>query len=183
MHASDTGAAQAITQAAVAAANQLKAGTDGMGGEAEGEEAGETLPDPDGVITHPNQCGQGKSIPPGDTAAPVAPASRHPRRLLRFRPPRRGHADVAWAAGGQHVELSKEEGSGWVLSATADKTHISRARKEPDWARFDEANRKEVQQLRDNHIWSLDDLPSGKTISVTQMLCERERGATVDVER
>lgn len=70
----------------------------------------------------------------------------------------------------------------WAYPATGDKVHICRAKKEPDWDAFDAANRAEVQALWTNNTWELVDLPFGKTIPGTQMLCERKRGAAGEVQ-
>lgn len=61
--------------------------------------------------------------------------------------------------------------------------HIGRARKDPDWACFHEESQRKVDSLWANKTWELVILPPGKTVTPTQMLCERKRGATGILER
>jgi len=105
----------------------------------------------------------GAGGPSGGGAPPAPPASRHPARLLRAAPRPRGLADLAWA-----------------FTATGrrprDKMRISQARHEPDWPEFDAAVQREVNSLWEHGTWYLTDLPPGKTVTDTEILCERKRG-------
>lgn len=132
------------------------------------------------------------------------PASRHPSRLRRANPTQRGRATTAWIGTGPPIvgapifphtgqgraALAMDQGQrvkAWAMAAkggrTPDKMRIHQARKEPDWPLFDEAVCKEVDSLWRNRTWELTDLPPGKAITDTEMLCERKRGATGKVER
>jgi len=53
---------------------------------------------------------------------------------------------------------------------------IHQARRAPVWAAFDIAVKAEVDALWQNATWYLTDLPPGKTVTDTEMLCERKRG-------
>jgi len=87
----------------------------------------------------------------------------------------------------QHVEraLRPPRGvkptAGWAMAARGhndpDKMRIDEARHEPDWPAFDDAVRAEVDALWENKTWELVDLPKGKNVTQTTMLCARKRGA------
>ena len=131
------------------------------------------------------------------------PMSRHPARLLRAKPPRRAHATAAWVSpDGPRVAIgdgtrmpgrvSPPIGPRRGLHASAlaasagggpDKMHIRRAMKAADWPEFHKANQKEVDALWANKTWVLVDLPPGKKLTETQMLCERKRGPDGKVDR
>lgn len=53
-----------------------------------------------------------------------------------------------------------------------------RARKEPDWPLFDEANKKETESLWENGTWELTDYKPGMHVIDADMLGERQRGST-----
>lgn len=76
---------------------------------------------------------------------------------------------------------------GWALAAmggrSPDKMRIDQARREPDWPDFDKAVKAEVDALWDQGTWERTDLPDGKRITDTEMLCERKRGSTGAVTR
>lgn len=84
------------------------------------------------------------------------------------------------------MEVRKEQEeaalNAWALAAIAfgqpgkvlDNTHVSRARREPDWELFDIAKQAEFQALWDNKTWDLVELSSEKRFTGTQMLCERK---------
>jgi len=130
-------------------------------------------------------------------------AFRHPARLLRAKPPRRAHATAAWVSPvGPRVAVgdgtrmtgrtSPRVGLGhglhvWALAASAgggpDKMHIHRPMKAADWLEFHKANKKEVDALWANKTWVFVDLPPGKKLTETQMLCERKRGPDRTVDR
>jgi len=78
------------------------------------------------------------------------------------------------------------DGSGVAMAAMPqdpDKLRIHAARKAADWPQFDEAVKREVDSLWANGTWELVDLPAGKKVTGTQMLCERKRGAGGEVTR
>lgn len=69
------------------------------------------------------------------------------------------------------------------LDKGADKMTIYRARHEPDWPLLDKGNREEVEALWRNQTWELFELPPGQSVTGTQMLCDRKRGPTGEIER
>jgi len=70
-----------------------------------------------------------------------------------------------------------------AMAQDPDKMRIHQARKAADWTEFDKAVKREVDSLWDNGTWELVDLPPGKKVTGTQMLCERKRGADGKVDR
>jgi len=75
----------------------------------------------------------------------------------------------------------------WALAARArgnpDKMRLYQAKKEPDWSEFDKAIQAEVQSLWENGTWELTDLPDGQTVTPTEMLAERKRGADGGIDK
>jgi len=120
--------------------------------------------------------------PPRADAATEAFTSRSPVRLLRAHPPQRGHASTAAATAGTHLGAI-----GWALATkggrATDKMRIHQARRAPVWAAFEVAVKAEVDALWQNGTWYLTDLPPGKTVTDTEMLCEHKRGPDGKVVR
>ena len=102
----------------------------------------------------------------GEDEEAAEPPSRSSARSLRANPKstKRADANVVWA-------LAAKAGS------NPDKMTIHKAKLEHDWPAFDEAVKKEVDSLWEKKTWVLTDLPLGKKVTDTQMLCERKRGA------
>jgi len=75
----------------------------------------------------------------------------------------------------------------WALAARGrgnpDKMRLYQAKKEADWSEFDKAIQAEVQSLWDNGTWELMDLPDGQSVTPTEMLAERKRGADGSIDK
>lgn len=119
--------------------------------------------------------------------------SRSTARLLRPWPPQRqAYGSLAWRP---RVSFpATGDGSGkaapitaWAFAAktrgSPDKMRMDQAKLEPDWAEFDKANKQEVDALWENGTWYLTDKKPGMIIIDTEMLNERKRGATGEIER
>jgi len=141
-------------------------------GSTAGEDAGESPPDssasePSDTDTVTVATGSCADLPPAEARAsvggpgPVA-GSRHPVRLLRPGP-RPAQARVAWA-------LAAHGGR------SRDKMRIDQARREPDWPEFDAADQSEVNSLWAYGTCYLTEFPVGKTVTDTDIFCERQRG-------
>jgi len=125
----------------------------------------------------------------GHASAAWVPATGPQPRLLgghHSRGPRASVRTRGWSAAHTPPPEAKALRA-WAMAASAsagpDKMHIRRAMREADWAEFDTANRKEVDALWANGTWELTDLPPGKVVTATQMICERKRGADGSIER
>jgi len=60
---------------------------------------------------------------------------------------------------------------------------MDQARLEPDWDLFDAAIAAEIDAPWANNTWELVELPHDKKLTQTVMLCERKRGADVQVTK
>lgn len=99
------------------------------------------------------------------------PPSRSTVWSLRARPRQAAPADASGGVGGAYA----------AIAPNLDKMLIHKARNEPDWELFHAAVQKEVESLWTNGPWELVDLPEGKKVTGTQMLCERKRGPDGEV--
>jgi len=137
-----------------------------------GSESGSTS----GTSTHDGVRGSGSR----GTESPMGGGDpcTGPRRSTRRR---QGGGRPLWDEDGGFIG-----GVGTSLAAMPqdpDKMRIHQARKAADWTEFDKAVKREVDSLWDNGTWELVDLPPGKKVTGTQMLCERKRGADGEVTR
>lgn len=155
---------------AVAEARRLT----GQSGPANGEESDHSSGDEavavDGSGTPAEQAPENSESSAGDGAEPP---SRSAVRSLRPRPKQTKRADANLCRGEAYA----------AVSPSPDKMNIHKAKKEPDWPKFHLAVQEEVESLWKNGTWVLVDLPEGKTVTGTQMLCERKRGADGAVSR
>jgi len=121
----------------------------------------------------------------GNNSATRVFSSRSSVRLPRAHPPQRGHASTAAATAA--TAGTRLGAIGRALAAkggcAADKMSIHQARRAPDWTVFDAAVKAEVDALWRNGTWYLTDLPPGKAVTDTEMLCERKRGPDGKVVR
>jgi len=119
--------------------------------------------------------------------APVAPPSTdRPASSGDEQGPTRGSLRLQLR--GQRMERDRDGAKGlraWALAASGcggpDKMRVYEARREEDWPAFDAANRVEVQALWDNGTWDMVPLPQGKKVTLTELLCERKRGADGEI--
>jgi len=104
----------------------------------------------------------------GDAVTKALPARKSARLRVQFQ------------SGGFAVTV-------WALAAQArgnrDKMRMDQAKLAPDWDLFDVAIQAEVDALWANGTWELVDLPRGKNLTLTVMLCERKRGADGEVTK
>jgi len=103
-----------------------------------------------------------------DAVVNMVPARRSARLRVRFQSG--GVAVTAWAL------AAKGRGN-------PDKMRMDQAKLAPDWDVFDAAIQAEVDALWENGTWELVDLPRGKKLTQTVMLCERKRGADGEVTK
>jgi len=131
---------------------------------------------PSGTSTHDGVRGSGSS----GTESPTGGGDpcTDPRRSTRRRQ-RESHP--LWDEDGGFIG-----GVGTSLAAMPqdpDKMRIHLAREAADCTKFDKAVKREVESLWDNGTWERVDLPPGKNVNGTQMLCERKRGADGKLDR
>jgi len=179
-------AARVLTSSARANATASPASDDGdVGGEDTSGSEGDDSAAEDGDVATAAPTALRPCPSSGDNSAPRVFASRSSVRLLRAHPPQRGHASTAVVTAA--TAGTRLGAIGWALATkggrAADKMRIHQARRAPDWAAFDAAVKAEVDALWRNGTWYLTDLPPGKAVTDTEMLCERKRGPDGQVVR